>query len=64
MFANVLESVQLKCYYKFKEFRTGVFAIFTGGAFMDYKTEIIKMLERVNDVKILKLIYEILKRIG
>lgn len=31
---------------------------------MDYKAEIIKMLERVNDVKVLKLIYEILKRIG
>lgn len=31
---------------------------------MDYKTEIIKMLEQVRDEKVLKLIYEILKRIG
>lgn len=31
---------------------------------MDYKLKIIEMLERVSDEKVLKLIYEILKRIG
>lgn len=64
MFEKIIEIYILVKYYLVKEFRTNVFAIFTGGAFMDYKNEIIKMLERVNDVKVLKLIYEILKRIG
>ena len=31
---------------------------------MDYKLRIIELLEHVSDEKVLKLVYEILKRIG
>ena len=31
---------------------------------MDYKTKIIKLLNNINDEKVLKLIYEILLRVG
>lgn len=31
---------------------------------MDYKTKIIKLLNNINDEKVLKLVYEILLRIG
>ena len=60
MFVDVLESVHLKCYYKFKEFRTGVFAIFIGGDYMDnesYKKYIIEMVQKIDNNKYLERIY-------
>ena len=38
-----------------------VFAIFTGGAFMDYKTEIIKMIKNINNSGTLEYLYTFIK---